>query len=31
MRFKASVMNEEEMRRALIRISHEIIERNRGV
>lgn len=31
MRFKASIMNEEEMRRALIRVGHEIIERNRGV
>lgn len=31
MRFKAAIMNEEEMRRALIRIGHEIIERNRGV
>ncbi len=31
MRFKAAIMNEEEMRRALIRIGHEMIERNRGV
>ncbi|MDE6398382.1 MAG: bifunctional pyr operon transcriptional regulator/uracil phosphoribosyltransferase PyrR [Clostridiales bacterium] len=31
MRFKAAIMNEEEVRRALIRIGHEIIERNRGV
>lgn len=31
MRFKAAIMNEEEMRRAMIRIGHEIIERNRGV
>lgn len=31
MRFKAAIMDEEETRRALIRIGHEIIERNRGV
>ncbi len=31
MRFKASIMSEDEMRRALIRMGHEIIERNRGV
>ncbi len=30
MRFKAAIMNEEGMRRALIRIGHEVIERNRG-
>ena len=31
MRFKAAIMTEEEVRRAMIRIGHEIIERNRGV
>ena len=30
MRFKAAIMNDEGMRRALIRIGHEVIERNRG-
>ncbi|MCI8413622.1 MAG: bifunctional pyr operon transcriptional regulator/uracil phosphoribosyltransferase PyrR [Clostridia bacterium] len=30
MRFKAAIMNGEEMRRVLIRIAHEIIERNGG-
>jgi pyrimidine operon attenuation protein/uracil phosphoribosyltransferase len=28
---KAFIVNEEEMRRAILRISHEIVERNRGV
>jgi pyrimidine operon attenuation protein / uracil phosphoribosyltransferase len=28
---KAFIVNEEEMRRAVVRISHEIVERNRGV
>lgn len=31
MRFKAAIMDEAQMRRALIRMSHEIIEKNRGV
>lgn len=31
MRFKTAIMSGEEMRRAMIRIGHEIIERNRGV
>ncbi len=31
MRFKANVMDERQMRRTLIRMSHEIIEKNRGV
>jgi pyrimidine operon attenuation protein/uracil phosphoribosyltransferase len=30
MRFKAYIMNEDDVRRALIRISHQIIEKNRG-
>jgi pyrimidine operon attenuation protein / uracil phosphoribosyltransferase len=28
---KATIVNEDEMRRAIVRISHEIVERNRGV
>jgi pyrimidine operon attenuation protein / uracil phosphoribosyltransferase len=28
---KAFIVNEEEMRRAIVRISHEIVERNRGI
>jgi len=28
---KAFIVNEDEMRRAIVRISHEIVERNRGV
>jgi pyrimidine operon attenuation protein / uracil phosphoribosyltransferase len=28
---KAFIINEEEMRRAIVRISHEIVERNRGI
>ena len=31
MRFKAELMNAEEMRRALYRIAHEIVEANKGV
>ncbi|MBD3180671.1 bifunctional pyr operon transcriptional regulator/uracil phosphoribosyltransferase PyrR [Candidatus Poribacteria bacterium] len=31
MREKAVIMNEDDIRRALVRISHEIIERNKGV
>jgi len=31
MRFKAKVMDEQQIRRAVIRMSHEIIEHNRGV
>ncbi len=31
MREKAQIMTEDEIRRALVRISHEIVERNRGV
>lgn len=31
LRHKALIVNEEEMRRAIVRISHEIVERNRGV
>lgn len=30
MRFKANIMDETQIRRAIIRISHEILERNRG-
>lgn len=30
-REKAQIMTEDEMRRALVRISHEIVERNKGV
>jgi pyrimidine operon attenuation protein/uracil phosphoribosyltransferase len=30
-RFKAELMNAEEMRRALYRIAHEIVEANKGV
>ncbi|MGQ9510496.1 MAG: bifunctional pyr operon transcriptional regulator/uracil phosphoribosyltransferase PyrR [Thermaceae bacterium] len=30
MRFKAVIMGEEEIRRALVRMAHEIIERNKG-
>lgn len=30
MKQKALIVNEEEMRRAILRISHEIVERNRG-
>ncbi len=30
MRFKASIMGEEEIRRALVRMAHEIVERNKG-
>lgn len=31
MKHKAFIVNAEEMRRAIVRISHEIVERNRGV
>ena len=31
MKFKAIIMDEAAMRRALARITHEIIERNKGV
>jgi len=31
MRFKAKIMDEAQVRRAIIRMSHEIIEHNRGV
>lgn len=31
LKHKAVIVNEEEMRRAIVRISHEIVERNRGV
>lgn len=31
MRFKAAILDEAQMRRALIRMSHEIIEKNRGI
>ncbi len=31
MKPKAFIINEEEMRRAIVRISHEIVERNHGV
>ena len=31
MKFKAAIWDEAQMRRALIRMAHEIIERNRGV
>ncbi|MFX4547572.1 bifunctional pyr operon transcriptional regulator/uracil phosphoribosyltransferase, partial [Acinetobacter baumannii] len=31
MRFKAELLNAEEMRRALYRIAHEIVEANKGV
>ncbi|HGE71307.1 TPA: bifunctional pyr operon transcriptional regulator/uracil phosphoribosyltransferase, partial [Candidatus Poribacteria bacterium] len=31
MKEKAEIMTEDDIRRALIRISHEIIERNKGV
>ena len=31
MREKAQIMNEDDIRRALVRISHEIVERNKGV
>jgi pyrimidine operon attenuation protein/uracil phosphoribosyltransferase len=31
MREKTQIMTEDEIRRALVRISHEIVERNRGV
>ncbi len=31
LRHKALIVNEEEMRRAIVRISHEIVERNRGI
>ena len=31
MKQKAFIVNEDEMRRAIVRISHEIVERNRGV
>ncbi|MFN8548852.1 MAG: bifunctional pyr operon transcriptional regulator/uracil phosphoribosyltransferase PyrR [Candidatus Eisenbacteria bacterium] len=31
LKHKANIVNEEEMRRAIVRISHEIVERNRGV
>ncbi|MFN3368667.1 MAG: bifunctional pyr operon transcriptional regulator/uracil phosphoribosyltransferase, partial [Thermus sp.] len=31
MRFKAELLNAEEMRRALHRIAHEIVEANKGV
>ncbi|MDM7913728.1 MAG: bifunctional pyr operon transcriptional regulator/uracil phosphoribosyltransferase PyrR [Candidatus Eisenbacteria bacterium] len=31
MKQKAFIINEEEMRRAIVRISHEIVERNHGV
>ena len=31
MREKAQIMTEDEIRRALVRISHEIVERNKGV
>lgn len=30
-REKAQIMNEDDIRRALVRISHEIVERNKGV
>ncbi|MGI5985930.1 MAG: bifunctional pyr operon transcriptional regulator/uracil phosphoribosyltransferase PyrR [Oscillospiraceae bacterium] len=30
MKFKAQIMNEEDIRRVLVRISHEIIEKNHG-
>lgn len=30
MKFKAQIMNEEDINRALVRISHEIIEKNHG-
>ncbi|MCL2798220.1 MAG: bifunctional pyr operon transcriptional regulator/uracil phosphoribosyltransferase PyrR, partial [Firmicutes bacterium] len=30
MRFKAKIMDEQQIRRAVIRMAHEIIERNRG-
>jgi pyrimidine operon attenuation protein/uracil phosphoribosyltransferase len=30
MRFKAVIMGEEEVRRALVRMAHEIVERNKG-
>ncbi|MBK8229972.1 MAG: bifunctional pyr operon transcriptional regulator/uracil phosphoribosyltransferase PyrR [Candidatus Eisenbacteria bacterium] len=31
LKHKANIVNDEEMRRAIVRISHEIVERNRGV
>lgn len=31
MRFKANIMDEAQIRRAIIRMSHEIIEKNRGI
>ncbi len=31
MKQKAFIINQDEMRRAIVRISHEIVERNRGV
>ena len=31
MKHKAFIVNAEEMRRAIVRISHEIVERNRGI